>query len=119
MPSWARLLPLLVVVSASSLASSTDRIIGIGVGTFIMAVTALVAVLACVGARGTLHWKYEPRWSYAFTCSSKLYDLLCPRVVFFLGLLLNGLVLLILWLLPRKSAEEAAAAPATFAEVRL
>lgn len=41
------------------------------------------------------------------------------RVVFFFGLVLNGLVLLILWLLPRKSAEEAAAAPATFAEVRL
>lgn len=63
MPTWARLLPMLAVVSASSLVSSTDRIIGIGVGTFIMAVTALAAVLACVGARGTLHWKYELRWS--------------------------------------------------------
>jgi hypothetical protein len=53
------LLCVAVGVSAeTSVASSNGRVLGIGVGTFVVAVAAVMAIAVCIGARGTTNWKY-------------------------------------------------------------
>lgn len=37
--------------------AANDRVLGIGVGTFIIAVAIILAIIVCIGARGTSNWK--------------------------------------------------------------
>lgn len=60
-----KMLPVLLAVLAAVDAAgtttpvtvSTDKVLGIGVGTFIVAVATVIALFVCIGARGSSDWK--------------------------------------------------------------